>query len=113
MCHGHSSWTQLVQETATQKFVDYPDHLVRATALETVYRSSISLDLSRNFMNHGTRLVHKCYKMPNTSAADDLRFVVVYLRRYVIQYLCCNTLSSPYCLNPQCSRCFKFPHHAC
>ncbi|GFU89986.1 hypothetical protein TNCV_2438731 [Trichonephila clavipes] len=34
--------TQLAQETATQKFADYPDHLVRAAVLEAVHRNGIA-----------------------------------------------------------------------
>ena len=39
MLHGHPG-AQLSQETATQEFVDYPDQMVRAAALATVYRDT-------------------------------------------------------------------------
>ncbi|GFW19702.1 hypothetical protein TNCV_1605921 [Trichonephila clavipes] len=43
----------LAQETATQRFVDCPDHLVRTAALTTVYRNS------------SIRPFEECYKQWN------------------------------------------------
>ncbi|GFX39757.1 hypothetical protein TNCV_2105011 [Trichonephila clavipes] len=40
MFHGHSWSSTLVQETAMQTFIYYPDYLVRAAAPATVYRDS-------------------------------------------------------------------------
>ncbi|GFW57991.1 hypothetical protein TNCV_2741371 [Trichonephila clavipes] len=77
---------RLAQETATQKFVDYPDPLVRDVALATVF-GIVEWDLLKNLMNRGTRLVNRCFNTTNTSAADDIRYIHPLLQHTLLLFL--------------------------
>ncbi|GFW19231.1 hypothetical protein TNCV_255581 [Trichonephila clavipes] len=82
---------QLVQETANQKFVDCLHQLVRTVALETVNRDSSGRPFEESYVPWN-KLVNRCCDTPSTGAIEDLRSVFLHLLRYIIYYLCYNTL---------------------
>ncbi|GFU65525.1 hypothetical protein TNCV_634481 [Trichonephila clavipes] len=82
-----SPGAQLTQETAMQKLVDYPDHLVRAADVATVYRNSSGRPFEESW-SRGTKLINRCCNMPKTSVADGLRWAFLHLRRYFSSTTC-------------------------